>query len=169
MWFWKHFFQRKIKSITSIFANYNKLQLILPKYHNTSSQRGGHFGGHLEFLGTPPALSNYAGDFRSYRHYPTFGYITIYHDMLTYGVPPHLYLSLGCHPTKWFFHVQYSLKLKLTYIYTTKQSTIIIHLIRNLCFHIQIIHLRISVQVITKIFCSIALLGLVSLWNEWVE
>lgn len=145
-----------MKSITSIFANYNKLQLILPKYHIQA----------LSVAAILAAILNF-----SERHQPCqimlaisdptdiTRHLGIYHDMLTDGVRPHLHLSSDCHPTKWFFHVFVKTKTYI-YIYFTRQSKIIIHLIRNLCFHIQIIHLRISVQVITKIFCSIALIRL---------
>lgn len=145
-----------MKSITSIFANYNKLQLILPKYHIQA----------LSVAAILAAILNF-----SERHQPCqimlaisdptdiTRHLGIYHDMLTDGVRPHLHLSSDCHPTKWFFHVFVKTKTYI-YIYFTRQSKIIIHLIRNLCFHIQIIHLRISVQVITKIICSIALIRL---------
>ena len=145
-----------MKSITSIFANYNKLQLILPKYHIQA----------LSVAAILAAILNF-----SERHQPCqimlaisdptdiTRHLGIYHDMLTDGVRPHLHLSSDCHPTKWFFHVFVKTKTYI-YIYFTRQSKIIIHLIRNLCFHIQIIHLRISVQLITKIVCSIALIRL---------
>ena len=100
-----------MKSITSIFANYNKLQLILPKYHIQA----------LSVAAILAAILNF-----SERHQPCqimlaisdptdiTRHLGIYHDMLTDGVRPHLHLSSDCHPTKWFFHVFVKTK---TYIY----------------------------------------------------